>query len=356
MYEEFENYRDELDRVRLTEDSKKALTESLRRRIPETRHAAKKRPLSVRHIAAVAAVVCLLSVLSVAAVAQVNAGPTLGGAFTGDQAGYDQSSGTVDRSVDKDGWTITITDCVGDDFQAFLGVEVEAPEGTVLDAEYYEIYVDNEYDRNGVPGTLKGFFYSLPDDDPADNKIHMIYDLYTTQGESNHVRMRFSLIDLVENHGYLRDEHNWDRRMVKEGKWDFGWIDIDYADNAIRLSPMLELPCEMEGVTDRLVLEELVISPVGLYLRTNVSTPYPIVFGDWYKEFILSSVRLLDVDGNEIPIESHLFGESGGAYFSFTDHVNAMNTANAARPAELVVVDLERLTSISVADVVIPLR
>lgn len=356
MHEDFERYRDELDRVRLTEESKKALAERLSRRESAARHAAKRRPLGVHRIAAAAAVVCLLSALSAAAVAQVNAAPTLGEAFTGDQAGYDQSSGVVGRSVEKDGWNITITDCVGDDFQAFLGVEVAAPEGTVLDAEHYEIYVDKDYDRQAVSGTSGGFCYSLPDDDPTDNKIRLIYDWYTTGGESNHVRMHFRLTDLVENHGYNWNERNWARPMVKEGTWDFGWIDIDYADNILRLSPMLELPCEVEDVTDHLVLEELVISPVGLYLRTNVSTPYPISFGDWYEDFILPTIRLLDIDGNEISIGSNLFGGLDGAYFSFTNHTNAMNSAGTEDPAELVVVDLERLASVSIAGMTIPLQ
>lgn len=357
MQENFERYRTELNRIHLTDESKEALAESLGRR--RARTAARPRlAAGTKGIAAAAAVVCLLSVLTVSAVAQINADPTLGSAFTGDQAGYDQSSGVVGRSAEYDGWIITITDCVGDDFQAFLGVEVEAPEGTVLDEGYYEISVDNEYDRQGVSGTLKGFCYSLPDEDPTDNRIRLIYDWYTMEGESNRVRMNFKLTDLTENRGYLWDEHNWDRPVVKEGEWDFGWIDIDYADNAIRLAPMAELPCGVEGVTDRLVLEELVISPVGLYLRTNVSTPYSPAFGDWYRESVLPTVRLLDAAGGEIPIGDggHLFSGPGGAYLSFSSHVNAMNNAGAEGPAELVVVDLERLASVSVAGVTIPLQ
>lgn len=78
MQENFERYRAELDRVRLTEESKKALAESLSRRKPGASRTMQKHPLKARHIAAVAAVVCLLSMLSVAAVAQVMGEPTLG--------------------------------------------------------------------------------------------------------------------------------------------------------------------------------------------------------------------------------------------------------------------------------------
>lgn len=139
--------------------------------------------------------------------------------------------------------------------------------------------------------------------------------------------------------------------MVKEGTWDFGWIDIDYADNALRLAPMAELPFPYE----KLVLEEVVISPVGLYLRTNISTPYPIAYGDWFREEMSPTIRLLDVDGSEIFVYAHFSG-LGGAYFSFSNHTNAMNSANGEGLAELRVVDLERLASVSVAGVEIPLQ
>lgn len=357
MQENFERYRSELDQVRLTSGSKKALTESLRRRkIPEKPEIRTRRvSAGLGKIAAAAAIVCLVSVLSVAAVAKVVGDPTLGNAFHGDQAGYDQSSGIIGRSVERDGWTITITDCVGDDFQAFLGLEVEAPEGTVLDAEHYEIYADNEYGRQGVPGTLNGFFYSLPDDDPADNRIHMIYDWYTTRGESNHVRMRLSLIDLVENHGYLWDEKNWDRRMVKEGRWDFGWINIDYADNALRFAPMVTIPDS--GLESDLVLSEVVISPVGMYLHFDGPEPYYANWVDnWYMPCVYDTIRIFDVDGNEITLSDGLFYGPERTYRSFTSSANAMSDANCDEPAELNLVDLDRVAAISVAGIIIPVQ
>ena len=63
MPEDFESYKRELDRVRLTEESKQALTESLARR----KQNAKIRPLGLRRIAAIAAVLCLLAGTAVAA-------------------------------------------------------------------------------------------------------------------------------------------------------------------------------------------------------------------------------------------------------------------------------------------------
>lgn len=355
MLKNFDDYKNELDQVRLTEGSKKALAESLRRRQTEADRSMRKGPLKLARIAAAAAVVCLLTALTVPAIANMTGEPTLGNAFTGNQAGYDQSSGVVGRSVERDGWTITVTDCVGDDFHGFLGVEVEAPEGTVLDAEYYEIYVDNEYYAEGSK-SLRGFCYSLPDGDPTDNKIHMIYDWSTCEGESNHLSMRLKLVNLTENRGYNWDERNWDRPMVKEGEWDFGWIDIDYADNAIRLEPMVEIPGS--GLEGGLVLSEVVISPVGLYIRFDGPEPYYVDWCDnWFMPNVYDTIQLFDVDGSEIYLSRYgLFYGPSGTYISFTDGDNAMNTADCDKPAQLNLVDLDRIGAVSVAGIMIPIR
>ena len=102
MREGFDRYRTELDRVRLTVESKKALAESLRRRRTADRPEIRTRRLRLGagRIAAAAAVVCLLVT---GAVAGVVASPTLRDLVFGDSAGYEQSSGFVGKSVERDG-------------------------------------------------------------------------------------------------------------------------------------------------------------------------------------------------------------------------------------------------------------
>ena len=70
MHEDFERYKTELDRVRLTAESKKALAESLRRRRTADRPEIRTRRLRLGagRIAAAAAAVCLLVTGAVAGV------------------------------------------------------------------------------------------------------------------------------------------------------------------------------------------------------------------------------------------------------------------------------------------------
>ena len=350
MHENFESYKNELDRLRLTDESKKALTESLSRRKMAKRPQSFWLKTSVGRIAAVAAVVCLLTGLGVVAVATVTGDPTLGNTFSGDQAGYDQSSGVIGRAVEKDGWMITITDCVGDDFQAYLGVEVEAPEGIVLDGTGYEMYMDNEYNKD-FSGSSKGFLRVLPDDDPTDNKVRLLYDWYFSSGSINHLNMRVKLVDFIENHGYLEDEHNWDREIIQAGEWDFGWISIDFADTIIRLSPMLEIPGIEASNGGALVLDEIAVSPLGVYLQTNDPGPYPQEQVSQWGDEVASTLHALDTDGNEILLYADNFMGVGSSYYSFTEYVDYQKG-----PAQLNLVDLEKISAVSVAGITIPVR
>lgn len=368
MQENFERYKNELSRVRLTDESKRALAESLTRRKPETRQAAKKRPLSVRHIAAVAAVVCLLSVLSVAAVAQVNAGPTLGGAFTGDQAGYDQSSGVIGRSVVNDGWTITITDCVGDESYCYLGVEVEAPEGMVLDGDYY--LMDAEFDSNmrskGNGGGWDSLLRPLPDDDSTDNKVRMVYGWSEMGAGLSGARVRLKLNNFFEQFDYNWDEHDWNKEYLSYGEWDFGWMTADYT-NSVKHIP-LEEDILIEGGDGLLLADEVVASPLGVSFSFANQQWHLDWVEDWFIPMVEETLTVWDVDGNPIPLYCSRSGQDinagkayrgEGMYAGWTCYYRfgeEPDYTDQHRKENLTLVDMDRIASVSVGGVTIPVQ
>ena len=113
MHDDFNAYRAELDRLRLTDESKQALTASLaRRQSNPARSSPRRLPGTLRLAGGIAAAICLLGTVGYAA---ITSAPTLLGSVFDGGAAYEQSSGFIGRSVDNNGWTVTITDCVGDD-------------------------------------------------------------------------------------------------------------------------------------------------------------------------------------------------------------------------------------------------
>ena len=307
----------------------------------------KRRGLGARHVLALAAVIALLSVVTVVAVAQVEADPTLGNFFKGDDVGYGQSSGVVGRQVEHNGWTVTVTDCVGDKYRAYIGIEVEAPEGTVLDEGLYAMWVDNDFDTGGReerPYSRGGFAYSFEDDDPTDNKVRLRYDWSSTDGGANHVKLRLKLSDFHKNHGYLYEERNWDRETLCEGEWDFGWMDIDYTDSVIHLEPNVEIPGG-----DGLVLTAADVSPLGIRLYYEGHIWYVDWVDNWFVPNVAGTVRVLDVDGNDLLENREI--ESFAGYYSFTPRYDSCREM-----ARLNIVDLDRIGSIIVAGVEIPVQ
>ena len=209
MKEEFERaYRDELDHVRLTQEGKQALAERLGRRVAPSRRS----PLGRAAAAAVAA--CLLAAAGGAAV--VSNAPILRDRFFGgDSVGYEQSGGFVGKAVENNGWTLSITDCVGDDYYIYLGLELEAPEGTVLDA------ADYDFSNSSVQFTDSSLYGSwdivpLPDDDPTDNKLPMMWLLYSSQPGVNGSTVQLKASNLG---------HNWEIAPGLERKYDLDCAD-----------------------------------------------------------------------------------------------------------------------------------
>ena len=262
MQENFEGYREELDQVKLTEESKRALVRSLQNRKEDEMRKNGRKPVRIRRVAAVAAVICLLTT---GAVAAVTASPTLRDRIFGDSAAYEQSSAFIGRSVENRGWTVTITDCVGDDIDLYMGLEVTAPEGTVLE--------EGSYQFGDRPGDIALLFpdmengrqqwgiRQLPDDDATDNKLNFILHSgnFLDEGSYNGQRMRLKIYDLRKV-WYDAERQERVEEPVCNGTWDFGEMTVDLPHSTIRLEPNVSVhTLDVEAA-----ITEIAISPISV--------------------------------------------------------------------------------------------
>jgi len=352
MQENFENYKKELDRVRLTEESKKALTESLRRHQAHPAVRPRRLKVSAGKIAAAAAVICLLMT---GAVATVVGSPTLRDKLFGDSAGYGQSSGFIGKSVERDGWTVTITDCVGDDRNLYLGIEVEAPEGVVLDAGNYRfLECSGDFVRGGGSYGMN----SLPDDDPTDNRIQFMQKYYSS-GFGLHKKSHYVLKKFAHSLGAGEDG-----RPVYEvdcdAAWDFGWLDVTYPDSTIHLEP--NVPVTTLGVEATITSVE--VSPLSVLVKIEgdalqnhhewVPKNAP---DEWYGCIEYQEIFLYTGDGETIPVNY----EDGALCGGGCGGGSRVETESAFLELDRRfdgdgLLDVDSLTAISVCGVKIPLR
>lgn len=362
MREDFESYREELDRVRLTEESKRTLVKSLQGRRPAARPEIRCRRLTagVRQAVAIAAVVCLLVT---GAVAAVTASPTLRDQIFGDSAGYEQSSGFVGRAIEREGWTVTITDCVGDDRNLYLGIEVEAPEGVALDGNNYRFLgTSDDLIRGGGSSGMQ----RIPDDDPTDNKIQFMQRYYSAgsdfDGKGFDLQSRFVLKKLVHDFHWEQDENGKRVPAYTEdcgATWNFGYLDISYPDSTIRLTPNAPVTTlDVEAV-----ISSVEVSPLSVLVRIEGEAlrhhhdwvPKNAPDG-WYGCIEYQEIFLYTEDGGCIPANYQDGASPGGG-------CSAGSRAEAGEEPCIILdrrldelVDVDSLTAISVCGVMIPLK
>lgn len=312
MRDGFESYRAELDSLRLTAESKAALAEGLvRRRIGKERESRHGRFTALlRQAAVAAAVVSLLAAVGGAVV--VSGVPTMRDRFFGgDSVGYTQSGGFVGTAVENNGWTLSITDCVGDDYYVYLGMELEAPEGTVLDASDYKFrHISAKFTDSSLYGSY--WVVPLPDEDPTDNRLPLMWLLYSSQPGVNGATVRLKLSDLGHHWDYDRDRGE---RYALDcgGTWDFGYVTVDYPDSTLRLEPNTPVKVSLEGAGGVRELDAAIsqihISPLALYVWTSgqelilhhgPEKPQPDE--TYYDCHSLQEVQAFDRNGSPIPL------------------------------------------------------
>ena len=362
-----DSYRKAFDQISFSDDFQARTVDLLRSRAQETQTLEKehtnmklkwiRRPAAV---AVVAAVVCLLAFCASAAVHYMPVVRT----YFGGGAGYQQCAISVGESLTQDGWTLTLTDCVGDDYSLYCGFELAAPEGTVLDRprgiEGYRIgCVPNFVGLNTGGG---GTTILIDDEDPTDNVIRFLMrweylDISEVDtGKNEHPRSGQPVELHVGKLGHYIDpyaeEKWWEEEYDCEVEWTFQTT-LSYPDNTIRLET--DLPVTTLGV--EAAITQVEVSPIGVYvlIEGDALKGHHSWLGD--KGFICvkdQEVTLYTIDGEAIPMNVVLGMSgswcSGGEYES--DEEPRLHLARRSGT----LLDLDTLESVSICGEEIPLR
>lgn len=345
-----ERYRDELNQIRLTKESREDLARALAARQEQPVQRPRRR---WSRTAVAAAVIAAVLVGSVGAAVVV---PPVVRSYFGDSAGYRQSAVKLGESITKNGWTMTLTDCMADDYTIYLGVTLTAPEGTVLDwadGYHFDDWSSPTFPELDMAGS--GGYDQLEDNDPTDNQLSFIFTAYyISEGESfNGSTMEITLGKLYHNTAWNEKEKTWERSYDCDATWSFRTT-LNYPDHTIRLEP--DLPVHTLDVDA--TITEVVVSPLSVYV---------CIEGDalkghhsWVPKDEAGNPACIDVqeiilytkDGNPIPMNSHMHcsGCHGGEW---SDPEEIGDLILVRRPDTPL--DVENLASISVCGVEIPL-
>lgn len=339
-------YQNELDQIKLTAESKAALIHSLTARERGSRVRFSHR--WTRPVVAAAALICVLGV-SVAAVTWVT--PVLGEYFQ-NSTGYQQSSVAVGESITKNGWTMTLTDCVMDEYNLYIGFELTAPEGTVLDWEGG--YQFDEWDLTYLGIGASGGIQQLEDDDPTDNSIRFIRDEAFAMREDQSLdgqQIEVTMGGLY--HSIWTGEYTYERVYDCEEIWNFP-ITLSLPEKVIRLEP--DLPVTTLGVEATITRVE--VTPIGVYvyiegdaLKGHHSWVPKNAPDGWYGCIEYQEITLYLTDGTAIPMTDGLSGSgcSGGTDTSEPGYLYLARRGDT-------LIDMDLLDHISICGVEISLQ
>jgi hypothetical protein len=270
--------------------------------------------------------------------------------------GYQQSGAVLNRSVTKDGWTMTLTDCVGDDYTLCVGIELTAPEGTVLDWDGGYSLADGRVRFPGLDLAGGGSCDQVDDGDPSDNRLHFIlYRTYAMEDgqKLSGQKMELTLGGLYHITGWDEETGALERVTDCGATWNFS-ATTDYPDNIIRLEP--DLPVTTLGVETTLTKVE--VSPIGVYvylegdaLKGHHAWVERNAPDGWYGCVEYQEITVYTTDGQAIPLWNEL---SGGGCSGGTDATEPGYLHLARRFDSLM--DLDTLDHISICGVQIPLR
>ena len=182
----------------------------------------------------------------------------------------------LNRSETYNGWTVSLTDCIGDDTNVYLWVDVTAPEGTVLQApgggEFYSMYhLESPEDRFGSN------ISALPDSDPQDNRISFCLELTSLSGNLRGQVVDLTLDPIVDV--WLTDpgtgravQHRGSEltQAIRDHVWVFEEVALDFPDQAVRLTPNIQVPY-LDGTA---TLTKVEITPLTTTVRIEGGSCY----------------------------------------------------------------------------------
>lgn len=344
-------YQSRLNQIKLTAESKAALICSLNGH----QNAKCSKPMKKRWKASAITAVAAMLILTTTAVAVAFVIPVLSDYYQ-NSIGYQQSSVVLGESITKNGWTVTLTDSVMDRYNIYVGVEIRAPEGTVLDAESGYHFAEWDF---GIP-TMEigsaGGFEKVHDEDPTDNIIQFILrssyvmrDDQSFDGETFEVKLG----GLYHNGEWSEESESFARIYDCEETWDFS-ATISLPEKTICIEPNMPInTLDVEAM-----VTQLEITPIGVYvyiegdaLKGHHSWVPKNAPDGWYGCVEYQEITLYLTDGTAIPMMEGMDGSgcSGGTDTSENGYLHLARRADT-------LIDMDTLDHISICGVEIPLR
>ncbi len=244
------------DKIILNENQKQQILQNI------TSTQEEKRPMKKSFI-------LILAVLTLTtATATTQSIPILGDLFQGDMMGI----AINEAQTNKDGYTMTITDILGDNRNLYVAWTIKAPEGTILDADGYGIFDTTVTFKEDKDLFMSSSVQQLPDTDKTDNQIEFVAHItgYRESEDSFLGNMMNLTIRELKEYRYGQGE-----TILTKEKFNFKNVPLDYESEVLQIQPNEEV--EILGTMANITKVE--ITPLSVIVKFEHENL--IGFEDW---------------------------------------------------------------------------
>lgn len=341
-------YRDELDKVQLSAHSKQILIDRLREQTAP-RHARKSG--GKRRAVILAAAACVVLAATAGAAVLHN---TLQHLWTQEsQPVYEAYSADLARAQTADGWTVTLTDCVGSESNLYIGVELTVPEGVDPNG----LYQFGDYDmtlRDGTKTCWGWGINQISNDAPDGNTLHYAWkmDIAPEVKEIGLCGQTVTLmIDSINQLVWNPQSDRYDEILMTDHVWKFEGVKLDYpVDDA---TYAVDKPVEYLGGTA--TLDEITVSPFGVKVSISGGSALHHHAENRTKDgdCLMCALTVYDADGNVL-YENPLGGGNGSACNEDMGKVTIYHDYKD-EDWHKILIDPEKVAKVKVNNVEIPL-
>lgn len=275
--------RHSFDPVFFTQEEKEQLTARLRQAAEQEANMKDSTKRAIRHTSHRLIIgVAVAAALTTGALAAAVGGGLMGyfeARTPEDQSTLAEGIYQLNRSETYNGWTVELTDCIGDDSNVYLWVDVTAPEGTALtppEGGWISSSFQAELPED-VSAAMMTSLTALPDEDAGDNRISFCLELNSLDGNLRGQTVDFTLEPIVDvwwtdSGTEYAAQHNGSEltEAIRDHTWVFEDVVLDYPDQAVRLTPNLEVPY-MDGTA---TLTKIEITPLTTTVRIEGGSCY----------------------------------------------------------------------------------
>ena len=240
----------------------------------------------------------------------------------------------------QNGWTVDVNQMYTGLYSAAILVDVTAPEGTALtppEGGWISSSFQAELPED-VSAAMMTSLTALPDEDAGDNRISFCIMINAVSGDLRGKQVDITIEPITES--WVTTGENGDlvfheggtlTEAIRDHKWVFEDVMLDYPDQTIRLEPHVEVPY-LDGTA---TLTKVEISPLNTLVRIEGGSCYdhhnrledsPAVDSSGTEEVI-------EVDGFTITVDD---GSGADAYWNDFICWDALETALVMKDGAIV--------------------